>query len=106
MREYEPAYQIQPTDCDLAREFRDQPFGPHSPDLVRLLNRLRGDSLSGKVVLFSSRRHSEWKLASLSGPIGPITVYDEPVFHDRGEAEWEVFKLRWQRETKIEHCLD
>ena len=45
MREYEPAYQIQPTDCDLAREFRDQPFGPHSPDLVRLLKRLRGDSL-------------------------------------------------------------
>ncbi len=106
MRDYAPAYEIQTQDRALAREFRDQPFGPHSPDLLRLLNRLRGGSFNGKFVLFNTRRHCEWKLARLSGSFGPIIIDDAPVFQDRAEAEWAVFKLRWHQETQIELGID
>ena len=106
MRDYALAYEIQTQDRALAREFRDHPFGPHTPDLLRLLNRLRGGSLNGKLVLFNTRRYCEWKLARLSGPLGPIVVYDAPVFQDRADAEWAVFKLRWRQETQIDLGID
>jgi hypothetical protein len=106
VRDYASGYEIQAQDRALAQEFRNHPFRPHSPDLLRLLNRLRGGSLNGKFVLFNSRRHCEWKLARLSGSLGPIIIYDGPVFQDRAEAEWAVFKLRWQQETQIDLGID
>ena len=104
--EYGPVYRIQPSDRELARRFRDRPLGPHAPDLLRLLTRLRWEPLAGKQVLFCSKRYLEWRLATLSGRRGPITVHDEPVFHDRAEAEWALFKLRWGRATDIRLDID
>jgi hypothetical protein len=34
-------HRIDPTRLDLAREFRAQSFGPHSPDLQKLLKLMR-----------------------------------------------------------------
>ena len=40
-------YQIQPEDRMLVDEFRQNPYGRHSPGLLRILNRMRGAPLDG-----------------------------------------------------------
>ncbi len=90
---------IDPTRLDLAREFRARPFGVHSPDLQAVLNRMRGQPVQGKYCLIMTRPHEEWVLARTVGdPLRPEVVPGY-VFASLEEAEWAVFKLRWQELT-------
>ena len=59
MRNYESAYEIHTQDYALAREFSDHPLGSYSPEFFRLLHRLPGRSLNGKLVL-SPVCYSKW----------------------------------------------
>ena len=107
MPTYEAIYEIQTEDRELAAKFRARPLGPHSPDLLRLLNRLRWGPMPGKLVLVCTKRHREWVLGRLGAERGdPVAMLSDYVFHDRAEAEWVVFKLRWKQVTGEDLDLD
>ena len=96
-----PLYQIDPVeDLALARAYRERPAGPHSPNLLRLLNRLRWEPLDDKHVLVCLKRHRRWVVGKLGGSRGaPVRLMHDQVFTSRQEAEWAVFKRRWKKVT-------
>ena len=107
MEGFGPVYHIQPSDRELARRFCDDPFAPPGPDMMRLLNRLRWQPLPGKHVVVCTKRHREWVLGRLGAHRGdPVTLLAEPVFTNRADAEWAVFKLRWEAATDIDLGVD
>jgi len=88
-------YSFDKSRLDLAREFRANPFGEHSPDLQYLLNLMRAPGGEAFPVLLIEEAGARWKLAMLEpggkAPPRPTNM----VFTDLKEAEWHVFKLRW-----------
>lgn len=99
-------YEIDHSRSDLAQEFRRKPYGRHSAELQRVLNRMRSEPFEGHYVLLRDGRFGPWKLAQLGRrPQDPMTLTGH-VFQDRTEAEWVVFKLRWLRLTGQELTLD
>ena len=100
-------YPIEPRHKEQAREFKKNPFGPHSAELQRILNRMRWEPLKGKFVLVCTKPHEEWTLAELPGERGkPITMHPDQVFTSLADAEWAVFKKRWKRITGEELDID
>jgi N,N-dimethylformamidase len=91
---------------DLAREFRANPFGEHSPDLQYLLNLMRQPGAEPFHVLLTDRTGERWTLGLMTpgdrAPPRPTNV----AFTDLKEAEWHVFKLRWARLAGEELCID
>lgn len=91
---------VDPSRLDLVEEFRRRPRGPHSDDLQKLLHRMRwsGDlASSGRYVLVVSEPGRRWVLARLPRERGrPIELLPNCVFASLAEAEWEVFKRRWE----------
>ena len=84
-------------DRGRADEFRDNPYGPHSPRLASIVGAFRGPPLAGKYVLIDVDPHREWMLGRLTGdPDQPLEAFDGCRFASLAEAEWEVFKLRWK----------
>ena len=80
----------------LAHEFRDNPYGRHSADLQRILNRMRSVPFAGRHVLVQERKGMPYRLACLGAtPSDPIS-YTGDTFVTLVEAEWAVFKLRWR----------
>ena len=93
-------YPVDPSRIDLAREFRANPFGPHRVELQRIVTRMRWCEVEGRHVLLTRVPHREWMLGRLSGRRGvDVEVLEDQVFTSRAEAEWTVFKLRWQAIT-------
>ena len=82
---------------DAIEEFRRKPVGQHSPSLQRIINVMRGEALEGKYVLLCTKPHHEWVLAQMNGRAKPLTVHWNQVFLDLHEAEFEIFKLRYER---------
>ena len=97
--DYASAYRIQASDRGLATRFLEDPFADPTPDLMRLLNRLRWHPIRGKYVLVCTRRHEEWTLARLNGRGETIELLRDHVFGDLAEAERFVFRLRWKAAT-------
>ena len=92
-------YDIDPSRLDLAREFRQRPFGLHGGELQAVLDRMRSMPIEGKHVLLVVKPNALWILARMQGePLQPVPV-PGVVFTDLEEAEWTVFKLRWQALT-------
>lgn len=94
-----PMYHIDPTRTDLAVEFKARPFGVHSAELNALLLRMRGAPIEGKHVLVMTKPQAEWVLAEMTGDPPRPRPISERVFTNLAEAEWHVFKLRWERLT-------
>ena len=93
-------YEITAADRQTVDEFRQQPFGPHSPDLQRVLNRMRGAPNAGKYCLICTKPFREWQLARLSGRRGvPATPIPGEIFTSLADAEWAVFRRRWRELT-------
>jgi len=95
---------IDATRLDLVEEFRRRPRGPHGEELQKLLHRMRwaGDSKTGggRYVLVVKTPGQEWLLGRLPLERGkPIEVMGNRLFTSVAEAEWEVFKLRWEALT-------
>ena len=98
---------IEPPDLALAREFRERPYGIHSPGLQLLLNAMRRGPHRGRWALYCSKPAEEWMLIQLSGERGkPVTFHPETTFGTFEEAEWHVFKLRWKAMTGRDLELD
>ena len=96
-------YRITEADRVYAAEFRrnlDAGNFYHSPGLQRVLNVMRGGPKAGKYVLVTREPFRRWVLARLSEERGgPIEIMEGHEFTDLKEAEWTVFKLRWQERT-------
>ena len=88
---------LTPDDRAYAQEFRDSPYGPHSPRLDRIVGAFRGGPAKGRYVLVATKPHREWMLGRMTGKhSAPLEVFEECRFTSLREAEWEVFKLRWR----------
>ncbi len=93
-------YRISRADLPFAREFLENPRGPASHGLQRVLNRMRTDVAGGKYVLVVREPHRRWVLARLTGRRGaPVELIPEHEFDDLLEAERTVFRLRWKALT-------
>lgn len=91
-----------PTEADRAsvEEIRRSPFGPHRPDTLRLLTRLRWEPLLGKLVLICLEPYRRWAIGRVTGlEERPVERIDGRVFEDLADAEWAVFCLRWRALT-------
>jgi topoisomerase IA-like protein len=92
-------YTIDPARLDLAEEFRRKPYGRHSAELQRVLNRMRSEPFQGHYVLLRDGRFGPYRLGRFGAtPADPITPTGQ-VFQTVREAEWAVFKLRWRNLT-------
>lgn len=96
-------YQITEADAVYATEFKrnlDAGNFYHSPGLQRVLNVMRGGPKAGKYVLVTREPFKRWVLARLSdGRGGRVEIMKDQKFTDLKNAEWTVFKLRWQEQT-------
>jgi hypothetical protein len=88
-------YQFDRSRLDLAREFKANPFGEHSPDLQYLLHVMRRPSAEPFHVLLVDEAGKRWTLALLEPGGRRAPRRTNTVFTDLKEAEWHVFKLRW-----------
>jgi hypothetical protein len=95
------AYSVDPaSDRQYAEEFRRKPIGAHSPGLMRLLTVMRQDPSGRQVILVCRKPFAEWVLGEMPPQrCDPIVIEPGPVFTSREEAEWEVFRRRWQKLT-------
>ncbi|MGE0210685.1 MAG: hypothetical protein AB7S41_03240 [Parvibaculaceae bacterium] len=81
----------------LVEEFQRQPYGPHSPALQALLNRLRTRPRRTKLVLYREPSGG-FRLYELErDPVRLRTAVPEP-FLTLEDAERAAFSIRW-RET-------
>lgn len=105
MQPYDPDTSIYPVDgtrVDLAREFKASMRGPHGEELRRVLYRMRTMPLAGRYVVVVVEPFKEWVLARLSGRRGVAPeIFEDRRFHSLGDAEWEIFKLRWEELTGV-----
>jgi hypothetical protein len=91
---------VDPDRLDLVEEFRRAPRGPHGEELQKLLHRMRWSGVGGRYVLVTLEPGRRWVLGRLPGTRGtPVETWPNRVFIDLAEAEWEVFRIRWEALT-------
>ena len=96
---------IDPARTDLAREFRERPFGPHSTDLRRLLTIFRDGSAREKTMIATCG--GGYCLARIGPRRGdPIRYDSDRVFAHLGDALWAVFQARWEQATGRKPAVD
>lgn len=89
--------ELTPEERAAIEEFRRKPVGQHSPFLQQRINIMRAEAVEGKYVLLCTKPHREWVLAQMNGRAKPLTIHGNRVFHSLTEAEYAIFRLRWQR---------
>ena len=100
------AYKLKGERTDLAKEFRACPYGRHSPELDAALGVLRMADPNGKLIVVCTRRGREWAVAHLEGEPPHAVMHHDLVFSSIEEAEWSVFKRRWQIVTGVDLDVD
>ena len=99
-------FELKADRTDLAREFKANLYGIHSPELQAALDQLRMVNPQGKMILVCTKPGREWVLAELRGDPLRAQLRDDMVFSSLEEAEWAVFKLRWLLLTGSELAID
>lgn len=90
---------VDPSRLDLAAEFKASPSGPHSQDLQHLLKLLRWEPATHRYVATQLQSDGPWFLA-LTGPKRtPVKIYNAISFESETQANWTVFRKRWQQKT-------
>lgn len=98
---------IDSTRTDLAREFCDNPKGPHSPELRRVLVILREGSIRGKMTIASLAPEKGYCLAELGPRRGdPIVYHRDRRFDSIKDAMRAVFLARWEQATGTRPQID
>ncbi len=92
-----PIYRWNGNRMDLAEEYRDNLRGPYSLELQKILDRMRTTPMQGRFALIVVEPFKRWQLAKLSGIRGvPPEVVDHAFYTSMAEAEWDLFKRRWE----------
>src|SRR5919197_926693 len=100
-------HRVDPSRLDLAREFKSNPTGPHSPELQKLLKLLRWEPLAGRFVVVQPRRDGLWYLARTTGlKTHPLEIFYAHGYRTLAEAHWALFRKRWEQHTGQELVLD
>lgn len=95
-------YTWEGTRMDLAEEYRRSLRGPFSPELQRILDRMRMTPMRGRYALVILEPFRRWGLVRLAGERGVAPSPVEGVeFVSIAEAEWEIFKRRWKDLTGV-----
>lgn len=94
------------TRLDLAREFKANPFGQHSPDLQYMLHLMRVPTQALFHVLLVDKMGERWTLGLMEPASRKPPRRTNVVFTDLKEAEWHVFKLRWAALAGEEPAID
>jgi hypothetical protein len=90
-------YEVDPARTNLVEEYRANPFGPYSPELTLLVNRLRLGPVEERFILVCTKRSREWVVARMPTVRGrKLELLEGAVFDDYAAAAWEIFRLRWQ----------
>ena len=92
-------YKIKAEDQNAYDEFMLNPFGPHSPNLQRILNLFRGCGQE-RYALLCLIPHKEWMLIKFSSPGSRVEMFEDYIFNNLADAEREIFRRRWQFHTK------
>src|SRR5499426_2214255 len=100
-------HRVDPSRLDLAREYKSNPAGPHSPELQKLLKLLRWEPLAGRFVVVQPRRDGPWYLARTTGPKGhPLEIFYAHGYMTLAAAHWALFRKRWEQHTGQGLVLD
>jgi hypothetical protein len=89
-------YTIDPSRLDLAREFKANPYGEHSPDLQYLLSLMRRPANRPFHALVMTEPFRRWTLALMDPTAPGPPQLTNTTFEHLADAEWHVFKLRWK----------
>ena len=93
-------YEIDPSRTDLVEEFRNNPDGPHSPELTLVVNRLRLMPMADRHILVCTQRGREWTLAKMPSKRGAqVELFKDRVFTNYDEGVWEAFRMRGETVT-------
>ena len=92
-------YQASTAERALIEEFKGNPIGHHSPDLQRLLNKMRGAPMQDKYCLLVVKPNREWQLGKTTGKAGEPVKKLSHRFTSMADAEWWVFRQRWKAMT-------
>lgn len=66
-----------------------------NPTLKRVLLRMRGESMPGKLIIVCTEVEKEWRIARLSGIRGvPPEFVDDRVFTEEQDAQHAIFLMR------------
>ena len=100
-------HKVDPDRLDLCRAFRANPFGPHGPDLQKLIKLLRWERIESRYLLVQPRRGDPWYLAHTTGPKAhPLEIFRDRGFSDLSSAYWALFKARWEAHAGARLLLD
>ena len=98
---------VDPSRHDLAREYKANTVGPHSPDLQKLLKLLRWEPIAGRFIVVRPRHEGPWYLARATGPKGrPMEIFYQRGYDTQPEAHWALFRKRWEQHTGQPLILD
>lgn len=93
-------YEIDPSRLDLVEEFRKAPKGPYGPELQKVMHRMRWSGEGGRFALIPVIPGKSWMLAVLPTKRGePVQQMPDRIFTSLEDAEWAVFKIRWEAIT-------
>ena len=82
---------VDPTRLDLCAEFRNNPFGPHGPELQKLIKLLRWERIESRYILVQPKRNDPWYLAHTTGPkTHPLELFRDQGFSDLKSAYWAL----------------
>jgi N,N-dimethylformamidase len=100
-------HSVDPTRLDLCRAYRDNPFGPHGPEVQKLIKLLRWERIESRYILVQPRRGDPWYLAHTTGPKAhALEIFRNQGFGDLRSAYWALFKARWEANAGARLVLD
>lgn len=87
---------------DLAEEYRNNLRGPFSPELQKILDRMRTSPLTNRYALRVIVPFRKFALVKLSGSRGvPPSDIQGVTYNSISEAEWDIFARRWEDITGV-----
>jgi len=93
---------IDPLRLDLVREFHEQPFGPHSPDLLELLRVLRWAPVDDRYVIVQPDARGGYEVVKQTGRRdAPLLRLADGVCDNLPAAQCCVFRKRWEARTGL-----
>jgi hypothetical protein len=103
MLEIDPAaahFPIDPDRLDLVEQFRRSPKGPHGDELQKVLHRMRWAGEARRYCVLVIEPGKRWMLGRLPEKRGGrIERFANVIFTSAADAEWEVFRRRWETLT-------